>query len=82
VPDRDAAIRIVCEAGELALAHWREGASPVVDVWEKSRDNPVSAIDLAVDALLKERLGALAPNIGWLSEETADHPDRLSMSRQ
>lgn len=82
MPDRDAAIRIVCEAGELALAHWREGASPVVDVWEKSRDNPVSAIDLAVDVLLKERLGALAPNIGWLSEETADHPDRLSMSRQ
>lgn len=54
----------------------------MVDVWEKSRDNPVSAIDLAVDALLKDRLGALAPNIGWLSEETADHPDRLSMSRQ
>jgi myo-inositol-1(or 4)-monophosphatase len=82
VPDRDAAIRAVREAGDLALGQWREGAAPATGVWEKSKGNPVSEADLAVDALLKERLGALAPNIGWLSEETVDNPDRLSMSRQ
>jgi myo-inositol-1(or 4)-monophosphatase len=82
VPDRDAAIKAVCEAGDLALAVWREGAAPATGVWEKSKGHPVSETDLAVDALLKQRLGALAPNIGWLSEETVDNPDRLSMSRQ
>jgi myo-inositol-1(or 4)-monophosphatase len=70
VPDRDAAIKAVCEAGDLALAVWREGAAPATGVWEKSKGHPVSETDLAVDALLKQRLGALAPNIGWLSEET------------
>lgn len=82
MPDRDAAIRAVREAGDLALSQWREGKAPITGVWEKSRNNPVSEADLAVDALLKVRLGALAPNIGWLSEETVDNPDRLSMSRQ
>ncbi|MCC6479131.1 3'(2'),5'-bisphosphate nucleotidase CysQ [Sphingorhabdus sp.] len=82
MPDREAAIQAVCEAGNLALSGWREGAAPDAAVWEKTRGHPVCDADLAVDALLKQRLGALAPNIGWLSEETADNPDRLSMSRQ
>lgn len=82
MPDLNAAINAVCEAGDLALGAWREGMAPATGVWEKSKGNPVSEADLAVDALLKERLGALAPNIGWLSEETVDNPDRLSMSRQ
>lgn len=82
MPDRDAAINAVREAGELALGAWREGLAPATKVWEKSKGNPVCDTDLAVDALLKKRLGALAPNVGWLSEETADNPDRLSMSRQ
>jgi myo-inositol-1(or 4)-monophosphatase len=81
VPDRDAAIKAVCEAGDLALSQWREGAAPASEVWEKSKGHPVSATDLAVDALLKDRLGALAPNIGWLSEETVDNPDRMSVPR-
>ncbi|MFN3749331.1 MAG: 3'(2'),5'-bisphosphate nucleotidase CysQ [Sphingorhabdus sp.] len=82
MPDRDAAINAVREAGDLALGAWREGLAPATKVWEKSKGNPVCDTDLAVDALLKKRLGALAPNVGWLSEETADNPDRLSMSRQ
>jgi myo-inositol-1(or 4)-monophosphatase len=81
VPDRDAAIKAVCEAGELALGGWREGTAPTGEVWEKSKGNFVSAADLAVDALLKARLGALAPGIGWLSEETVDNADRLSAQR-
>jgi myo-inositol-1(or 4)-monophosphatase len=81
VPDRDAAIRAVCEAGDLALAGWREGEAPTARVWEKTKGHPVCDADLAVDALLKERLGALAPDIGWLSEETVDDPARLDAPR-
>ena len=33
--------------------------------------------DLEVDAFLKRELQALLPAAGWLSEETADHPERL-----
>ncbi|MGL5839501.1 MAG: 3'(2'),5'-bisphosphate nucleotidase CysQ [Sphingorhabdus sp.] len=81
MPDRDAAVKAVCEAGDLALANWREGAIPAARVWEKTKGHPVCDADLAVDALLKQRLGALAPNVGWLSEETIDNPDRFSVPR-
>ena len=53
---------------------------PTANVWEKSKGNPVCDADLAVDALLKKRLGAIVPNAGWLSEESADNSARLSAS--
>lgn len=65
---------VVAEAGALALARFRTD----FDAWEKSPGNPVSEVDLAVDAFLRERLAALLPDAGWLSEETADSPDRLA----
>jgi myo-inositol-1(or 4)-monophosphatase len=49
--------------------------------WEKSPDNFVCEVDLEVDALLRERLSALLPGTGWLSEETADDLARLSHDR-
>lgn len=49
--------------------------------WEKSPDNFVSEVDLEVDALLRQRLSALLPDAGWLSEETADDLVRLSHRR-
>ena len=61
----------------MALARWR-GEGKGVTVWDKSPDNPVSDVDLAVDARLKAVLGAIAPEAGWLSEETADNADRLA----
>lgn len=61
-------------AGDIALAHW--GRDP--QVWEKDAgQGPVTEADLAVDAMLRDRLGAARPGYGWLSEETADTPDRL-----
>lgn len=65
----------------MALSQWRQGMAPASGVWEKSKGNPVSEADLEVDALLKARLGALAPDIGWLSEETVDNPARLDAAR-
>src|SRR3546814_15690540 len=47
-------------------------------VRSKSHENPVSYVDLAVDARRKAVLGAMVPEAGWLSEETADNADRLS----
>ena len=61
----------------FAFASWRDGAVPDTKVWEKSKGNPVCDIDLAVDALLKQRLMAMLPDAGWLSEETVDDPERL-----
>ena len=75
--DRDAVVAVTQEAAALAFASWRDGAAPDAKVWEKSKDNPVSDIDIAVDALLTTRLRAILPEAAWLSEETIDDPSRL-----
>ena len=73
----DAVAEIAAEAGALALRRSGEAFRR----WEKSPGNPVSDIDLEVDALLRARLSALLPEAGWLSEETADNADRLACHR-
>jgi myo-inositol-1(or 4)-monophosphatase len=60
---------VVREAGELAL-HTSRGE---YKRWTKGDDNsPVSDADIAVNNFLRARLTALAPEAGWLSEETED----------
>ena len=61
----------------MALRRWRGDFRQ----WEKGDASPVCEVDLAVDAFLRERLAALDPRAGWLSEETADAPDRLARHR-
>jgi myo-inositol-1(or 4)-monophosphatase len=74
--DRSRLEKIVRAAGAMALARWPgHGHSP--ESWEKGPGDRVSEADLAVDAFLKRELGALLPAADWLSEETADAPDRL-----
>ena len=73
----EAVIAATREVGDMAMARWR-GEGKMVDVQYKSPNNPVSDVDLAVDARLKAVLGAIAPEAGWLSEETADNTNRLS----
>lgn len=73
----DAIAAIAAEAGALALSKWRTDFKR----WEKSPGNPVCDVDLEVNALLHQRLSALLPNAGWLSEETVDNADRLAQSR-
>ncbi|MGB5077164.1 MAG: 3'(2'),5'-bisphosphate nucleotidase CysQ [Sphingorhabdus sp.] len=75
---RAAVVAATREAGALAMTSWREGTVPDALVWEKSKGDPVSDIDMAVDALLKKRLRALLPDAGWLSEETVDDSARLN----
>jgi len=49
-------------------------------VRDKGEDNPLTDADLAADAILEKRLRGAFPEFGWLSEETADTPDRLTKS--
>jgi len=67
----------VREAGDIALKYFHGE----VKSWEKNPGDPVSEADLAIDNFLRERLLDLHPDYGWLSEETADSPDRLSKER-
>ena len=62
----------------LALGFFRHGAATSARIETKAGGSPVTEADLAVDALLKARLGEAFPEAGWLSEESADDPDRLS----
>ena len=66
------------EAGALARDIRRQG----LEIEYKADDNtPVTNADLAADALLTSRLRAARPAYGWLSEETADDPERMSCRR-
>ncbi|MBI1364322.1 MAG: hypothetical protein GC134_10090 [Proteobacteria bacterium] len=61
------------------------GAGPIIrtmlgndfDVAWKKKDDPVTAIDYAVNDYLYKELTALSPSFGWLSEETAEDPSWL-----
>ncbi|MEP9401578.1 3'(2'),5'-bisphosphate nucleotidase CysQ [Sphingomonas sp. VNH70] len=68
---------IAGEAAALALTQFHGDFA----TWEKAPGNPVCEVDLAVDRLLRDRLEALLPDAGWLSEETADDAVRLARRR-
>ena len=74
---RDFLAGAVREAGSIARAGF-EGAPKV---WEKSKGNPVTETDLAVDLFLRTRLCDAFPDHGWLSEESSESPDRLLKRR-
>ena len=64
---------IMREAGELA----RETSRRPFKHWSKGDDDsPVTEGDIAVNDLLRARLGELLPAAAWVSEETAGAPER------
>jgi myo-inositol-1(or 4)-monophosphatase len=69
-------VAAVREAGALALKTFRGQLRS----WIKGKSSPVSEADLAVDALLHERLLAIR-DCGWLSEETEDDAARVQKSQ-
>ena len=73
----DAISKIAAEAGRIAA----ERCGGTYKRWEKVPGHPVCDIDLEVDAFLRERLTALDPDAGWLSEETLDSSDRIERRR-
>lgn len=75
--DLDLIVTALRQAGEIA----RAGFAGAPQVWEKSKGNPVTETDIAVDRHLAAVLGAARPEYGWLSEETADGAARLARRR-
>ena len=69
--------RIAREAGQIAASRCETDYRR----WEKAPGNPVCEVDLEVDAFLREQLGQLDPDAGWLSEETLDQSDRIERPR-
>lgn len=70
--------RVAREAGELALDYFERSD---VRFWDKSKGHPVTEADLAVNNLIQERLMAVRPDYGWLSEETALSEDTRTAKR-
>lgn len=65
------------EAGAIALRYFGKDQQ----VWLKGGTSPVSEADYAADSFLRGTLLAARPDYGWLSEETADDPARLTARR-
>jgi myo-inositol-1(or 4)-monophosphatase len=65
--ERDALAASVRAAGALALEKFQQPLKS----WLKEGSSPVCEADIAVDALLRERLGARG-SFGWRSEESKD----------
>lgn len=65
-------------AGELALKYFRPGEMTSAGISHKEGGSPVTEADYLVDQYLRQRLEALVPEAGWLSEETEDSAARLS----
>lgn len=73
----DAVSAIAAEVGAMVHSRWQGEYRQ----WEKVPGHPVCDVDLDADAMLKDRLMALDPEAGWLSEETADDAERLMRTR-
>lgn len=68
----------VREAGELGLSL---STRQNLKRWTKPDGSQVTEGDLAINALLEERLRRARPGDGWLSEETPDAPHRMARER-
>jgi 3'-phosphoadenosine 5'-phosphosulfate (PAPS) 3'-phosphatase len=69
------------EAGALAMRWFRPDERTNARVWTKGKSSPVTEADIAVDSFLRRRLMVADTEFGWLSEETADSPERLELVR-
>lgn len=81
LPDFDDDLALLIDAGRAAGALLAAHFGARVKTWSKGAAGPVTEVDLAADALLKTQLRGARPGYGWLSEETADTPDRLTATR-
>lgn len=75
--DLDLILAAARQAGDIAMGYF--GRKP--EVWLKAGSSPVSEADFAVDRFLRDTLSSARPSYGWLSEETADTPERLGAER-
>ena len=64
-------------AGLIAASFFRRD----LKTWTKENASPVTEADITVDRYLHNALTAARPTYGWLSEESADNPERLERRR-
>jgi myo-inositol-1(or 4)-monophosphatase len=72
-----AALQAAQKAALLAGAAVRGFYKDSYTVKDKGEDNPLTDADLAANQILEQHLRAALPEAAWLSEETADTPERL-----
>ncbi len=65
-------------AGSIARDAFHANESKV---WDKSKNNPVTDADIAVNDYLVKTLQPARPDYGWLSEETKDDASRHESAR-
>lgn len=69
--------KAVRKAGEVILQVANDSFSTAY----KENLDPVTVADLEANRILRETLLGNFPDYGWLSEETCDHPERLTKKR-
>lgn len=74
-------LRIARDAARAAGQAIRELYGRTTQVGDKGEAGPVTEADLASNACIQAVLSHAFPEDGWLSEETADHADRLEHAR-
>jgi myo-inositol-1(or 4)-monophosphatase len=75
--DRELLRSAAVNAGIIASGYFRTD----LKTWTKEGASPVSEADIVLDQYLGNTLLAARPDYGWLSEESADNPDRLTHRR-
>jgi myo-inositol-1(or 4)-monophosphatase len=75
--DLDLALRAARAAAEVIRPAFRAE----MEVRYKDPDQPVTDADMEADRVIREVLIGARPEYGWLSEETADSPERLERER-
>ncbi len=77
-PDRQQDLALLEEAVRAAGEIARKFFCGDYKSWNKAGGSPVTEADLAVDKYLCRTLTGARPDYGWLSEESADNPERLT----
>jgi myo-inositol-1(or 4)-monophosphatase len=75
------ALAVAIDAAHAAGGTIRSLYGRDLEITQKGTSGPVTEADLASNACIHSHLRRAFPDDGWLSEETADRPDRLAKSR-
>ena len=75
------ALAVAIDAAHAAGRAIRDLYGRDIAITQKGESGPVTEADLASNACILRIVRQAFPDDGWLSEETADRPDRLAKSR-
>jgi len=81
LPDLQSDLELALRAARAAAEVIRPAFRAEMEVRYKDPDQPVTDADVEADRVIREVLIGGRPEYGWLSEETADSPERLGRER-